>query len=365
MTEPGPAQNPVAAPEVAPARVERGWGRLVLAILAFLFVPMMPHLRALLPIDQTMLLFVPAVAACALVGWWAGGRPFVAIAWVGLAALVTMQTDPAQGAFFNLARGWSLLVAGAFGLVCLFTVRRPMFSRALAAVAVALAIAAVMSLLGPVTMSKAASTVAAEFDRRNAETVATVNGFIDQHKQEWQEITTKVPQLASAPQETEQQLKLFASAGSIVFPALLALESLAALALAWATYHRLGRARLGAPLGKLREFRFNDQLVWGLIVGLTIVLLPTLASVQGVGKNLLMFFGALYAVRGVGVLTWFLAPGTLTIALVVGFVLLGVPLLNLISVLVFMMLGVTALALGLGDTWADWRNRARPPAKTN
>src|SRR5439155_3566679 len=149
-------------------------------------------------------------------------------------------------------------------------------------------------------------------------------------------------------------------AGLAVFPALLALQSLAALAIGWATYHRLGRARLGAPLGQLKEFRFNDQLVWGLIVGLTIVLLPTLAAMRGIGSNLLVFFAALYAVRGLGVLTWFMAPGALAITLGVGFVMLLWPVLNVIAVLAFMMLGVTAVALGLGDTWADWRNRARP-----
>ena len=37
--------------------------------------------------DDSMLL-VPAIAACALVGWWAGGRAFLAIAWVAIATLL-------------------------------------------------------------------------------------------------------------------------------------------------------------------------------------------------------------------------------------------------------------------------------------
>ena len=169
-----------------------------------------------------------------------------------------------------------------------------------------------------------------------------------------------MPQFADAPAQTEKELDDDGGAGdAIVFPALLALQSLAALALAWATYHRLGRARLGAPLRPLREFRFNDQLVWGLIVGLTIMLLPTLKALHGVGKNLLVFFGALYAVRGFGVLTWFMAPGSLGVTLAVSFVLLFAPVLDAFAALALMMLGVAALALGLGDTWADWRSRAR------
>ena len=78
----------------------------------------------------------------------------------------------------------------------------------------------------------------------------------------------------------------------------------------------------------MREFRFNDQLVWGLIVGLTIMLVPTLTALSGVGKNLLVFFGALYAMRGFGVLSWFMAPGSLGVTLGVGFVMLWAPVLN-------------------------------------
>jgi len=83
--------------------------------------------------------------------------------------------------------------------------------------------------------------------------------------------------------------------------------------------------------------------------------------VRGIGQNLLVFFGALYAMRGLGVLTWFMAPGSLGIALAVAFVLLWAPVLNAFAALAFMTLAVAALALGLGDTWADWRSRARSP----
>lgn len=347
----------MTAPAAAPT--ERGWGKLLLAIAAFLFIPTIPQMRAFLPVEQTMLLFVPAVAACALVGWWAGGRVFLAVAWVAIATIVVAQPPETGTSFHNLVRGWTLLISGAFGLVCLFGLRRPLFSRALVALGVALAMSAVMSLLGPVTLSQASKTVSEEYGRRNAETMATLNDFIDKHPKEWTQLSTAVPQLASLPQETGKQLDMLSRAGRAVFPALLALESLAALALAWATYHRLARARIGAPLRPLREFRFNDQLVWGLIVGLTILLLPTLASLHGVGRNLLVFFGALYAIRGLGVLSFFTTPKRLMITFIVGFVMLWWPVLNAIAVLGFMLLGVAAVAFGLGDTWADWRNRAR------
>jgi hypothetical protein len=371
MTEPGIAtppetRTPVGAPvppapgaPLLSAPTERGWGRLLLAVAAFLFIPTIPQLRAFLPLEQTMTLFVPAVAACALVGWWAGGRAFLAIAWAAIAVLVTAPSSTTPDPFYNLVRGWSLLLAGAFGLVCLLGTQRPLFSRALIALGVTLGLAMVMSLFGPVTIAQASAIVGGEFARRNRETMDIMNQFIASHANEWSQLTKSVPPLAQLPAETQTELDLLSKAGLAVFPAMLALQSIAAMALAWATYHRLGRARLGPPLKPLREFRFNDQLVWGLIVGLTIMLLPTLTALSGAGRNLLVFFGALYAVRGLGVLSWFTKPGRLRVVAIVGFILLFAPVLNAFVVLGFLMLGVAALALGLGDTWADWRGRAR------
>jgi hypothetical protein len=355
---PPPGDGSTVAPLPAPA--ERGWGRLFLALAAFVFVPLLPQVRAILPIEQTMLLFVPAVAACALVGWWAGGRAFFAIAWVAIAVVLTVQPPGIVGPFYNLARGWSLLLAGAFGLVCLLSTDRPFFTRAMAALVMTLGLGTVMSLLGPVTMSRTANVMSDEFTRRNTDTMASLTAVIESHPKEWQQFVDKMPVLADLPSDTEKTLGSFSDFGRMVFPSFLALESLAALALAWATYHRLGRTRLGAPLGALREFRFNDQLVWGLIVGLVTVLVPSLAGLRALGANLLVFFGTLYAVRGLGVLNWFMAPGTLGVMVVIGGVLLFAPVLQVFAALAFIMLGVAAVALGLGDTWADWRGRARP-----
>ena len=353
-----PAAPAAAIPPASPPG-ERGWGKVILGLVAFLLIPTVPQFRALIPIDQTMLLFVPALAACALVGWWAGGRPLLAATWVALAALIAISRPNAVDAFHNLSRGWSLVLAGSFGLVCLFGARRPFFPRSLIALMVALGLALMMSVIGPVSGLHMGNAVRDELARRNAETMGTLNGFIGQHPKEWSQLTEKVPQISELPAETEKQLTLLASAGQTLFPSLLALESIVALAIAWAMYHRLSRARLGPPLGALRDFRFNDQLVWGLIVGLTIVFLPTLASVRVVGRNLLVFFGALYALRGLGVLSWFMAPGTLAVTASVGFIMLLWPYLNAIAAIGFLLLGIAAFGLGLGDTWADWRSRAR------
>jgi hypothetical protein len=364
MTEPAstaaPAPTPNASDANGSAPTEHGWGKLFLALAAFILLPKIPQISALLPVEQTMVLFVPALAACALVGWWAGGRAYLALAWVALAVLMSIRTSGPVDPFYNLARGWSLLLAGSFGMVCLFNTTRPLFARALVALGITLSLALVMSLFGPVTLSQSSATVGTELAHRNTEFFATLDSVIKANPQTWNDMAAKVPRLNQFPQEMLETLTDVSRTGVVIFPALLALESLAALALAWATYHRFSRTRLGPPLKALREFRFNDQLVWGLIVGLVIMLLPTLTALSGVGKNLLVFFGALYALRGLGVLSWFMAPGSLGVTLGIGFVVLAVPLLGAFVALGFVMLGIAALALGLGDTWADWRSRARP-----
>lgn len=343
-----------------PVPSERGWGKLLLALGAFLLLPALPHLRALLPVDQTLLLFVPALAACALVGWWAGGRVLLAVAWIGLAVFIATRDPGESGAFFNLARGWSLVLAGSFGLICLFGARRPFFPRALLALTVSLGLALMMSAIGPVTGDHISSAVREELTRRRTVSMDSLNAFIERHPRDWNDLVARLPTLGSVPAEVERQLTTLSQVGGVLYPSLLALESIIALAIAWAIYHRLARARLGPPLGALKDFRFNDQLVWGLIVGLTFLFLPNLASVRAVGRNLLVFFGAIYAIRGLGVLSWFMAPGTLALSATVGAAMLFLPVIGFIAALGFVFLGVAALGLGLGDTWADWRRRARP-----
>jgi hypothetical protein len=338
---------------------QRGWRKLLLALIVFVVLPLVPQLRAMLPVDETMLLIVPAMAACALVGWWAGGRVLSAVLWLALAVFVTRQDIASTSVFANLLRGWTLLLAGAFGIASLLGPNRPFFSRALMAVGAAFALALILPLVTPVTLSGTGAAITDEFARRNTEFLEFLNTAINGSGSQWQSWVEKMPSLADMPQQTATQLSGMARVGHLMFPAFLALESLAALALAWAMYHRLSRQRIGAPLSPLREFRFNDQFVWGLIVGLVILVVPNLAGIRGLGANLVLFFGALYAMRGLGVLAWFMSPGTFATAIVAGAVLVFVPVVNVVAVLGFMTLGVTALGLGVGDTWADWRNRAR------
>jgi hypothetical protein len=133
-----------------------------------------------------------------------------------------------------------------------------------------------------------------------------------------------------------------------VFPALAALGSLAGLGVSWWIY---GQVALGDDEGlrPLREFRFNDHLVWLFVIGLVLVLVDAGEATGRAGWNVLTFMGALYALRGAAVLAFFGGWSSPS-----GLFLLAVTLLLAAPVLL-----AAALVIGLGDTWLDPRGRAR------
>lgn len=347
----------------APVGRERGWGLIVLALAVCLAVAAAPFwpaaaglaaglVRSLVPVEQTLLLVVPAVAACAAIGWWAGGRLVTAVVWCALAVWVLRQPLPIESpGYAALARGWTLLVAATFGLVGFVGPRLPFFVRALSALGLSCLVAFGTLVATGRDPARLVGVMQAELARR-------VDGSVDawqRHSQNaaWRAAAERSPELAARAEASLDGLRTLPGRTAPLAPALLALESLAALGLAWGLYHRLSRVRLGPPLGPLSKFRFSDQLVWGLVAGITIFVVPTLASLRVLGLNLLLFFGALYALRGLGILRW-LAPERVALAAGLGIALL-LPLLGVW--LLAGVLSVVALVVGLGDTWGDWRNR--------
>jgi hypothetical protein len=329
---------------------ERGWWRVLVAVALFLFVPMTPLLRILLPVEQTILLLAPALAVCAVAGWWAGGRVVLAVLWTALAGWVLWQITAGGSSFALLVCGYALLVSAVFGLLLVMPggeKPRRLFGKALSAIGITLVLAAGATAAVPDGVAEVQASIKADVGRR-AEASLTEWRQMTATKQ-WKDFVVDSPNAALVADGVEKQLEAAPEFAMVLFPSLLALETLAALALAWALYHRVGRARIGAPLAALREFRFNDQFVWGLIAGLVILVLPGFVAVQPVGANLLMFFGMIYALRGMGIVLWFLAPGRLMMAALIGF-----------AVLFWSVSSVLALGLGLGDTWLDWRSRAKP-----
>ena len=322
------------APEIRKLR----WRGLVFALVAFMTVSALPLLGFYAPVKAWHVMLTTIVAACAVIGWIRGGSMLTALAWLGAALLLLFSSAPAGDAYFWLERGWILLVAGIFGLAAVLQGERPFFGRALLTVLVGFGIAIAGLGAGAGSFERLQGIVSGEFVTRNQATLESFDAGAD----EIIGAAANSEAVAQSLAQTKERLRLAPQISILLAPALLALQTLAALALGWTLYHRLTRVRIGPSLAPLRNFRFNDQLVWGLAVGLTILLLPAFEEAQAVGLNLVVFFAMLYFVRGLGVLAWVTKGGV--------FVVLAV---------LFSLFPPVLGALGLSDTWLDWRSRAK------
>lgn len=135
-----------------------------------------------------------------------------------------------------------------------------------------------------------------------------------------------------------------------LFPGLLILISLPGLALAWAWYHRLAVRPVGQAAERFAEFRFNDQLIWLVVVCVALLVLPVPEPIGEVVGNLAVVTGGLYAARGAAIIWGNIESFPL-------------PILVMIAIGVLLILPVAlgaAFALGLADTWVDFRRRFMP-----
>jgi len=325
------------------AAKKQSWWPLIWGLAALLICPLLPYFEAVIPIQQTLLLLVPVVAVCSIVGWKIGGRLALAFIWIAFSVWMLLQPAGKSGTQYDqMARGWAVLLAASFGLVSLWGTGTPFFARALAAVSLATAVGFLIALTSPSGMARFQHAAGEELTRRVSSTIEKTREAWD--TPQWRALMEKVPSLDSWNDESEAVMRAIPEHAATLLPALLALESLAVLALGWGVYRRISPVQIGPPLSPLTEFRFNDQLVWGLAVGATLCLLPAFEEGRNAGYNLLLFFGALYLIRGTGVLAW-IAKGRYALIIVL-------TLLPQIFVIV-------TLALGLGDTWLDLRRRAK------
>jgi hypothetical protein len=344
------AAKPTQEPE--PVR-ERGWWRVILGTLLFLFVAVTPVIRIVLPIDEPLMLLVPALAACAVAGWWSGGRLLTALAWVAVAVWVLVLFTSAAGSYGYLACGWVVLLSATFTILVIFTRNsadggtRAFSSHAFAAIGIALLLSAGATLATKQGAASVAQMVSTEAAKRSEQSLAEWRQTTG--TKEWTDFFAGNPDAKTIVSGLETQIESAPSVATTLFPSMLALESFLALAIGWAVYHRIGRARIGPPLAALKDFRFSDHFVWGLVVGLTLIVLPGLGATSALGANLLVFFGAMYALRGVGVGLWFLSPGRVFMVFLIVF-----------AVVFPLVLGVLGVGLGVGDTWLNWRARAKP-----
>lgn len=322
------------------------WRPLLWGLAAFLGLPWFPPWDVIFPIQQTLLLFVPALAVCSIIGWRSGSRAALALIWLALAVWMLLQPAGAPGTAYNqMARAWVIVLAASFGLVSLFSSATAFFVRALASVGVALAVGLTIALSSPSGIARFQHAGGEELMRRAALSVGRIQQSWD--TEPLRKLKERAPMLQELNEYAADSERELPKHTTPLIPALLAIQSLAALGLAWAVYHRLSPVRIGPPFGPLTEFRFNDQLIWALAVGLTLSLLPTFGEGRNAGFNLLLFFGALYVIRGLGILAW-ISKGRYVFIIVLSLIPQGIYLLALM-----------ALALGLGDTWFDLRRRAR------
>jgi hypothetical protein len=318
----------------------------LVALLAFLLLPAMPTaLASIVPITETWILIAAALAVCAALGWWNGGGAWLAALAAILGAISTVLPAGRHGSAYGvLVHGWTLLLVASFGVASLLTPGQRFLSRALAGLGIAVAAAFTLGIATPTGLQSIRNTALGEYNRRTNVTVTMLDEW--SHTPAVRRAAARNPAVDSVLADNVTQLRSFPEKSVSLLPALLALESLAALAIAWATYSKIARTAPGPRLGALRDFRFNDQLIWGLAVGATIYFLPVFADGRDAGLNLLVFFGALYLLRGVGVLSWVTRQRWVATILIV------------LTIFVPELVGALALGVGVGDTWMDWRNRA-------
>ncbi|MGD8277138.1 MAG: DUF2232 domain-containing protein, partial [Gemmatimonadota bacterium] len=293
-------------------RAGRGWARvlgLVLVTAAFSVVP------------SALLIFVPlSLMLVAL----PPRRP----AWMlaGVAGLVLLLAGSGRGLLVDFGRGWALIAGAWFVIAAAVIERRSFLGRGLVALTGAFATVAGFGAIVPGALPG--------LDRAIRTRIQDGLGTVLQ-----------VPALATRPGLSDA-LERGAELQALLYPAMLALSSLAALAAAWWLFRRL-TVREADALRPLAEFRFSDGLVWALILGILLLLLPVDGLADRAGSNLLAFVALLYALRGVAVLLVVGgAPGPL-----------GWILVALVALLLYPIVMVAMFAVGLSDTWLDLRTR--------
>jgi hypothetical protein len=299
------------------ARRDRGWIAVVgLALVAAAFSVIHPALLLFTPLALLLIALPPR-------------RPLLVV--TGALLLLVALWGAPTGALWYFERGWVLVLGGWFVLSVVVWRRASFLDRALSAVGATMASTA---LLFSVQRGgyESVDWAVAERLRRGASEVAAV----------WSE-GLGFGRVAEQMGRTALQL---AELQAQLYPALLGIASLAALAVAWWAYRRLAWKDL-SPLGRLREFRFPDALIWLLIGGLVLLVLPLEAPGTRIGTNMLVFMAALYALRGAAVLAAMIgSPGVL--AMVIGAVL---------ALLLYPLVLTFAAVVGLTDTWLDIRSR--------
>ena len=293
-----------------------GW-KGAAALLAIVFLASVTNAGVLLAIPFLLLVGVRGIR---------GGGMFVAVV---LAMLVTVS-GVRDGVWF-IDRAWALLLGGCFVALSLARPGSKLSTRALLAVFGAGAVTAGFLALRAGAWSALDWAIS---DRTQLAVVQSVEGA------EWlrggEALTPAL--VLSMYDLIEAQMQ--------VFPAMTGVASMAALCVVWWLYARMTNSS-EPGLSPLRDFRFNDQLIWMFVGGLLLLVTRWGEPLGRVGANAVVFIGALCALRGAAVIV-FMSGGVSLI----GFFVMAVGL-----VLVPQLVLGGALVIGLGDIYLDVRGQ--------
>ncbi len=294
----------------------RGWGAVaVLALAAATLSIASPLLLIFVPLALLLLALPPR-------------RPGRVVLGATLGAAAVWGVPPEPLGYVEL--GWVLLLGGWFVALASFWPDGRFLSRALGAVAGAAGTAAVLLVVGGRGWAYLDWTVSRHF-RGAAATVASLWGAAAESDAFGARLVDGVYRAAEVQ--------------AMLHPALLSLASLAGLGVAWWAHRRMS-GQEARPLAPFREFRFRDELVWLLIAGILLIVLPVGEWAPRAGSNVVAFMGVLYVLRGAAVflvLTGMPGGG----AVVVGF----------LALMILPMVMPAAAVVGLADTWIDLRAR--------
>jgi len=211
-----------------------------------------------------------------------------------LVAIIIVMVGPYDGMWY-LERGWALLLGSCFVGLSIARPKMKISDRALEAVFGALVLAAILMTL----MSGAWNIVDWVISDRVRATVAQVVALVSALLLSW-----------------------------------------------WLFIFFSGRSE--EALGSVKNFRFNDHLIWMLVVGLFLLFTRWNEPLQRLGSNAVVFIGALCAVRGAAVIVFITG----------GFSVLGyaMTLLGLVIVTPIVLGG--AVLIGIADIYLDFRKRS-------
>ena len=244
-----------------------------------------------------------------------------------LIAMLIVMIGPYDGMWY-LERGWALLLGGSFVGLSIVRPKMKISDRALEAVFGALMVLVILMTLIPGAWNVVDWVIS---DRVRA----TVTQVIALGGNEW-----LTPAFISALYQT-------AEVQVLIFPALTALASMSALLLSsWLFTSFSGRSE--EVLGSVKNFRFNDHLIWIFVVGLFLLFTRWSEPLQRVGSNAVVFIGALCAVRGAAVIVFITG----------GFSVLGYAMTIFGLVIVPPIVLGGAILIGIADIYLDFRKRS-------